>query len=129
MGFLQKLFGGSTEPKDTKELPWILLTNMEQLHDIEMRSKTKPQVIFKYSTRCGINRVVMNRFVEDYGYSEEAFDLYYLDIIGYREISNAIAHRFNVVHESPQVLVIKNGTVVAQASHGAISGLDLKAFV
>jgi bacillithiol system protein YtxJ len=71
----------------------------------------------------------MNRFVEDYGYSGEAFDLYYLDIIGYREISNAIAHRFNVVHESPQVLVIKNGTVVAQASHGAISGLDLKAFV
>ena len=129
MGFLQKLFGGSTEPKDTKTLPWISLINTDQLHDIEMRSKTKPQVIFKYSTRCGINRVVMNRFVEDYGYSGEAFDLYYLDIIGYREISNAIAHRFNVVHESPQVLVIKNGTVVAQASHGAISGLDLKAFV
>lgn len=129
MGFLQKLFGGSSEPKDIKTLPWISLIETQQLDEILERSKTRPQLIFKYSTRCSISRMMMNSFVDTYELSENELDLYYLDIITYRAVSNAVAHKFNVVHESPQVLVIKHGAVVAQASHGAIAHLDLKAFV
>lgn len=129
MGFLNRLLSGSTEPKDTKVLPWIPLTNTEQLHKIELKSKEKPQLIFKYSTRCGISRIVMNEFEKAYKFSEQEFDLYYLDLIAFRPVSNAIAQRFNVVHESPQILVIKNGVVVVHASHSAISHLDLNAFV
>jgi bacillithiol system protein YtxJ len=72
---------------------------------------------------------MMNSFVDAYELSENELDLYYLDIISYRAVSNAVAHRFNVVHESPQILVIKNGMVVAQAGHGDISNLDLKDLV
>ena len=128
MGFLKKLWSNS-EPKKTKILPWISLTDVYQLDLIPERSKTKIQIIFKYSTRCGINRMMLNRFVDAYEFSEAEADLYYLDIINYRNISNAVAHKFQVLHESPQVLVIKNGGVVANQSHGNINHLDLKAFI
>ena len=129
MSLLNKIFGGSTEPKKEKVLPWISLTTLEQLSGIEETSKTKPQLIFKHSTRCGISRMVMNQFIEAYGLSESNADLYYLDLLNYREISNEIANRFQVYHESPQLLVLKNGVVVAHASHGAIIDIDLNRFV
>lgn len=129
MGILNRLLGGSTEPKDIKVLPWIPLTEIEQLEEIEEQSKTKAQLIFKYSTRCGISRIVMNDFEKTYESLVQEFDLYYLDIISYREVSNTIADRFKVIHESPQVLVIKNGVVLAHASHSEINRLDLKVFI
>lgn len=125
MGFLKK-FLGSTEVKETKELPWILLTDIKQLDLIHKLSKNKIQIVFKYSTRCGISRIMLNRFVDLYDLAEETADLYYLDIIKYRNISDAIAHRFHVYHESPQVLVIKNEKVIAHVSHSAISNIDFK---
>jgi bacillithiol system protein YtxJ len=128
MGFLKKLWSTS-EPKETKILPWISLTDIYQLDLIPERSKTKIQIIFKYSTRCGINRMMLNRFVDAYDFSETEADLYYLDIINYRNISNVISHKFQVLHESPQVLVIKNGGVVANQSHGNINHWNLKAFI
>ena len=128
MGFLKKLWSNS-EPKETKILHWISLTDVYQLDLIPERSKTKIQIIFKYSTRCGINRMMLNRFVDAYEFSEAEADLYYLDIINYIDISNAVAHKFQVLHESPQVLVIKNGGVVANQSHGNINHLNLKAFI
>ena len=128
MGFLKNLWGTS-ETKETKILPWISLTDVKQLHLIPERSNTKIQIIFKYSTRCGINRIMLNRFIDAYDFSEVEADLYYLDIINYRKISNAVAHKFQVLHESPQVLVIKNGGVVANQSHGNINHLDLKVFI
>jgi len=128
MGFLKKLWSTS-EPKETKILPWISLTDVEQLHLITERSKTKIQIIFKYSTRCGINRMMLNRFVDSYDFSEAEADLYYLEIINYRNVSNAVAHKFQVLHESPQVLVIKNGVMVTHASHSSISRLNLNSFI
>ena len=65
MGFINKIFGG-TEPKEEKVLPWIALTEVDQLDRYEEKSKTKTQVIFKHSTRCGISRMVMNQFVDAY---------------------------------------------------------------
>jgi bacillithiol system protein YtxJ len=129
MGFLKTLFGGTSEPKEAKVLPWIALTRVEQLKDIKQASLSKTQVIFKYSSRCGVSRMVLNQFVTNYKLSDDALDLYFLDLINYREVSNETAYAFQVVHESPQVLVIKNGVVVAHASHGAINSLDLSKFV
>ena len=125
MGFLKKLLS-STEVKKTKELPWISLTDIKQLELICEQSKNKIQIIFKYSTRCGISRIMLNRFVDLYDLAEGAADLYYLDIISYRNVSNAIAHKFQINHESPQVLVMKSEKVIAHASHSVISKIDLK---
>ncbi len=124
-----KLFGGSKEPKEEKTLPWIPLNDMQQLNNITEISKTKTQIVFKHSTRCGISRMVMNQFVEAYNLTEQDLDLYYLDLLSYRDISNEIGYNFQVQHESPQLLVIKNGVVVAYESHGAINDMDLSRFV
>ncbi|MEO1030649.1 MAG: bacillithiol system redox-active protein YtxJ [Bacteroidota bacterium] len=123
----KKLFGAKA-PKEEKVLPWIALNSVEQLSAIEEKSKTKPQLIFKHSTRCGISRMVINQFIELYDMDANA-DLYYLDLLSYREVSNETGYKFQVLHQSPQLLVIKNGVVVAQASHGAINDLDLSRFV
>lgn len=129
MGLLNKLFGRANEEKEEKILPWIPLSVLSQLDDIEQKSRTKTQVIFKHSTRCGISRMVMNQFVDAYNFTEKDIDLYYLDLLNYREISNEIATKFQVMHESPQLLVIKNEVVVTQDSHGTINDIDLNRFV
>ena len=129
MGLINRLFGTSTDALETNKFPWISLTNLEQLEDIEVRSNNKVQLIFKYSTRCGINRIVMKGFEKAYESSIQDHDFYFLDILSFRSVSNTIATKFEVVHESPQVLVIKKGVVVAHASHSEINRLDLKVFI
>lgn len=129
MGLFNKLFNSSSETEGKKELPWKALTTMAQLESIKEKSATKPQVIFKHSTSCGISRMVKKQFERDFDFSTNTFDLYYLDLIGYRDVSNEIAQQFQVIHESPQLLVIKNGAVIEHHSHGAINDLDLTKFV
>jgi len=128
MGFINKLFGGNSEPKEEKLLPWIGLTTVTQLQAISDKSKTKTQVIFKHSTRCGISKMVMNQFVDHYDV-DVSIDLYYLDLLNFREVSNEVGYKFQVLHQSPQLIVIKNGIAVAHASHGAINEIDLSKFV
>lgn len=129
MGLFNKLFGSSPEEKEISVLPWIPLTELGQLQDIESKSVTKTQIIFKHSTRCGISRMVIKQFETDYNVTENDLDLYYLDLLNYREISNNIANTLQVMHESPQLLVIKKGVVVAHDSHGGINSLDLSTFI
>lgn len=123
MGLFKNLFGTS-EPKEEKVLPWQALTEVSQLDDIVERSELKAQIIFKHSTRCGISSMVMKQFVNMFDL-EANLDLYYLDLLSHRDISNEIGYKFQVMHESPQLLVIKNGVTVAHASHGAINEIDL----
>ena len=129
MGLFNKLFSGSSEKKEEKILPWIALNDIKQLDEILVKSKTKTQVIFKHSTRCGISSMVMNQFVSNYNFNEQQLDLYYLDLLNYRDVSNEVGYKFQVMHESPQLLVLKNGVVVAHASHGSINDIDLNRFV
>ena len=128
MGFFKNLFK-ATEAKEKKILPWISLIELKQLNHIQEKSKTKVQVIFKHSTRCGVSSMVMNQFVDAYELTENDLDLYYLDLISYRSVSNEVGYTFQVMHESPQLLVIKNGVVVAHGSHGAINSIELSKFL
>jgi len=100
-------------------MAWISLTSEAQLEEIVSKSAQKPQVIFKHSTRCSISGVAQQR-LQKAKFPEE-IDFYYLDLLAYRSISNLIAERFHVHHESPQVLVIKDGKCVYDESHLAIS--------
>ncbi|MCX7547704.1 bacillithiol system redox-active protein YtxJ [Xanthomarina sp. F1114] len=129
MGIFNKIFGTSSEEKEEKVLPWIALTDVEQLDSIEEKSKTKTQAIFKHSTRCGISRMVLKQFVSSYNLSETDLDLYFLDLLNYRDVSKETGYKFQVMHESPQLLIIKNGVVVAHGSHGAINRIDMEQFV
>ena len=131
MGLFNGLFGKNygESKKEEKTIPWISLTSLDQLNEIEENSKTKTQVIFKHSTTCGISRMTMNMFKSGYDFSADEIDLYYLDLLAYREVSNETGYKFQVLHQSPQLLVIRNTTVVAHTSHGAIAELDLKKYV
>jgi bacillithiol system protein YtxJ len=127
MGLINKLFGGSDEKKEEKVLPWINLENQKTLDVIAENSKNKTQIIFKHSTRCGISKMVLNQFVAQYNLELNA-DLYYLDLLNYREVSNEAGYKFQVIHQSPQLIVVKNGVAVAHASHGAINDLNLETY-
>lgn len=128
MGLFNKFFNASSEPKEEKVLPWQALTNVNQLVEIEKRSLAKTQLIFKHSTRCGISSMVINQFVSMYDLDTNA-DLYYLDLLNYRDVSNEVGYKFQVLHQSPQLLIIRNGVAVAHASHGTINELELKKYV
>ena len=129
MGLFNNLFSRSNTSSEEKQLPWQNLNSVEQLDQIAEKSKTRTQVIFKHSTRCGISRMVLNQFISKYNYNENELDLYYVDILSYRVVSDEVGYKFQVFHQSPQLLVIKNGVVVAHESHGAINSIDLGRFI
>jgi bacillithiol system protein YtxJ len=106
-----------------KEMNWILLNDEQQLADIKEKSKNRPQVIFKHSTRCSISSMAKTRL--DKASSPTDVDFYFLDLIQYRKISNQIADMFSVPHQSPQVLVIKDGKSVYDESHSGIRMDDI----
>ena len=128
MGMLGSFFGNKKIDKSGKEsfLKWIPLTTIEQLETIKNQAKNEPVAIFKHSTRCGISSMVIKRFENSFDEDLKDLKVYYLDLLNYRDISNEIASQFDVVHQSPQLLVIKKGEVVTHASHYDISKVDLK---
>jgi bacillithiol system protein YtxJ len=114
MNFLKNLLSNTTNKESV--LDWIQLIDATQLDKIVKNSNTNTTVIFKHSTRCGISRSVLRKFEKQLDTSIN-IELYFLDLLKYRELSNEIAHRFNVIHQSPQLLIIKDGKVVEHDSH------------
>jgi len=102
---------------------WIELDSKEQLGLIKERSKEKPQVIFKHSTRCSVSGIAKNRLERSESVPDAVF--YYLDLIRHRNVSDAVAETFSVYHESPQVLVIRNGECIYDESHSGINMDDI----
>ena len=98
---------------------WIHLTDEEQLKQIVTKSQNNPQVIFKHSTRCSISAVALQRMQKMPQPAD--IDFYFLDLIANRSLSNKIAAEFKVPHESPQVLLIKDGQCIYEESHMGIS--------
>lgn len=102
---------------------WINLTNMSELDKIKEDSFQYPQFIFKHSTRCSISKMVLSRFESTN--DSASLSVYLLDLLNYRDLSNQIADDFNVKHESPQLLVIKDGECYKHSSHTSIHQLNL----
>ncbi len=121
-----KKWFSSSNPNETekKEVPWIPLTEMSQLEEIEQASYGMPIGVFKHSSRCGISSAVLSRFQRGFP-SDFSGSLYFLDLITYRSLSDEIAHRFGVWHESPQLLLIRDGKAVHHASHSEIDAMQL----
>lgn len=125
MSLFNSLFGNSDEKKETgSKINWIPLQYLGQLDEMVAISDQKPALIFKHSTRCSISRFALKQFENEYAL-EDKVDAYFLDLLEYRDISNEIASRFGVYHQSPQLLLIKNGQSVYDASHDAIDAGDL----
>lgn len=132
MGLFDKIFNSENKEnnEEKKSTPWVDLNAMEQLDEIERISEDKTVAILKHSTRCGVSKMVLRMFESDYDLDEsEPVQLYFLDLISYRDISNEIADRFKVRHESPQLIVLQNKEVVHHSSHQGISANKLKELV
>ncbi|WP_211356781.1 bacillithiol system redox-active protein YtxJ [Phaeodactylibacter luteus] len=105
---------------------WIPLDSREKLAAIKRHSEDTPCVIFKHSTRCSISALAKNRLDKGWKLPESDVLPYFLDLIAYRDLSNAIALEYGVRHESPQVLVIREGRCVYEASHMGISAEQIE---
>ncbi|MBU3012415.1 bacillithiol system redox-active protein YtxJ [Polaribacter vadi] len=133
MGIFNNLFSGKEgkEPKKEKItfLNWLPLTSLDQLEDIKKQSETESILIFKHSTRCGISSMVIKQFEKLFTEEHKNLKVYYLDLLNYRNISDEVGYQFQVMHQSPQLLVIKNGVSVHNASHYDITLIDLSRFI
>lgn len=99
-----------------------ILNENEQLNEIDLKSNSKIQAIYKHSTRCSISNMtnkILNRELKDI--NENIIDVYYLDLILFRDLSNNVSTRYTIEHESPQILIIKGGKCIYCASHSDVS--------
>lgn len=130
MGIFDKMFGGEKESKNESKINWIPLIEVTQLEEAMQQSEQHLVGILKHSTRCGISKMVLRQFENSYDLPKEApVDLYFLDLLSYRDISNEIAKRFNVRHESPQLILLQQKKVVHHSSHQDIDVENLKEFL
>jgi bacillithiol system protein YtxJ len=98
---------------------WNILNDYNQVENLVEASHLKPQVIFKHSTRCSISVMAKSRL--ERSEFPEQIQFHYLDLLQFRDISNKIAEQFDVHHQSPQILLIKNGECIFEETHSAIS--------
>jgi bacillithiol system protein YtxJ len=133
MGIFNNMFGAKGE-KDSKPekkayLNWIPLISIAQLKEIKEQSKTESVFVFKHSTRCGISSMVIKRFENLFTEEHQHLKVYYLDLLNYRNISDEIGVSFKVMHQSPQLIVLKNEISVFDASHYDITTMNLTRFI
>lgn len=103
---------------------WISITSIDQLDQLTAESKTKPILIFKHSRSCSISKATLDRLERNWNL--DGVKTYFLDLLTYRDVSNAIAKIFEVQHESPQVLIVDNGKSIYDRSHFDITFQDIK---
>lgn len=124
----KKLFGGSKSSSEKKEvkknvIDWIPLMSIEEVKAIKESSKEGYVGVFKHSTRCSISSTVLQRFERSFP-KDLPITMYYLDLIRLRDVSASVGEVFNVIHQSPQFLIIKDGKAVAHDSHQGILDMD-----
>lgn len=121
------LFGLKNREEKVPNIKWFPLKDEETLTRlIRKESFDKPIVFFKHSTRCSISAMALHRIESKWEISEEDALPVYLDLIAYRHLSNLIAADLSVIHESPQVLIVKDGKCVYSVTHNDIDPRDIK---
>ena len=129
MSILKKIFGSNEISRQPKKLiPWNRLTSVNQLIEIEKESFYQPIAIFKHSTRCGTSSMALRQFESQFETDNMSVKLYFLDLLSFKDISNEIAIRFQVFHESPQLIVLKDGNTIHHSSHHQIDAGLLEQF-
>ena len=103
------------------------MSEESQIQEIVDASHENPQLIFKHSTRCSISSMAKSRLEREWNL--ENVQPWYLDLIAYRNVSNAIASQLGVDHESPQAILLKDGVVVYDSSHNSISVSEISKHV
>ncbi len=127
MSLFKNIFGSSEEENQSSKIEWRQLTDLGQLNEIIDLSNEKAVLIFKHSTRCSISRFALKQFENEFDLKEKITP-YFLDLLNHRDVSNEVANRFDVFHQSPQILLIKNGKAIFSTSHDDIDAKFLERF-
>ncbi len=109
---------------NSASIDWQPMEWEEQIDRIMEASNQIPQLIFKHSTRCSISTMALQRLQNEW-HPDTEIDAWFLDLLAYRNVSNAIADRLGVWHQSPQAILIKEGRVVYHDSHHSIHFSDI----
>lgn len=110
-------------------MTWNILSDSIQIQEIIDASKHKPQLFFKHSTRCSISTMALSRFEKSGILSNEHLDCWYLDLLAHRQISAKIEKLTQVLHQSPQAILLNSGQVMYSASHGMIDSAEIQNLV
>jgi bacillithiol system protein YtxJ len=110
-------------------MAWIQLTSHEQLRDAIDISEKKPQVFFKHSTRCIISKMALQEFERTGVINSSNTDFYLLDLLNFRSISNEISVKLNVLHQSPQAIMLYKNEIVYSQTHERIDGNEVKSLI
>jgi bacillithiol system protein YtxJ len=108
------------------------LETAEQLEQILKLSKNKDLkgvAIFKHSTRCSISSAAWSKLQRQWLWDDSNLPIYYLDLLQYRSISNKIAEDFSIEHQSPQILIIKDGICIYTSTHNGILAAEIQSEV
>lgn len=114
---------------DSKKLPWTNVQSMEQLSEIVKTTFDKPVLLFKHSTRCGISAMALNSFESNWTSENELCNLYFVDLLNHRDVSNEISVLTGIIHQSPQVIVLKGSEIVYDASHSSIDARRIESIL
>lgn len=101
---------------------WNKLTEEGQIDAIKQLSEETPVLIYKHSTRCSLSSMSLNRLQRNWKDEDnQQVAPYFLDLIANRQLSDQVSIDFGIPHESPQVILVKNGKAVYDNSHYGIS--------
>ena len=117
------------EIKNVTALSWKSLQSEAQLEDIKAQSNVRLQIIYKHSSSCGISSMVLRQLEKSLIEFNSRADFHFLDLLSFRDVSNEVASRFQVLHQSPQLILLKNKTVVAHDSHYDLLQLSIEKYI
>jgi bacillithiol system protein YtxJ len=95
------------------------LTSLADL-DTVLGPASGPVALYKHSTQCGNSEAALEEVQAFEDKNPTGATIYYLDLLAHRDVSNAIAQRLGIRHESPQFIVLEDGKPVTVLNHRAI---------
>lgn len=117
-----KMLKGNKDPQSQK---WNAISEIEKLNSLLSKSEKLPQVIYKHSTRCSVSYLAKEELERHMNTLTEHADMHMINVVEERELSNVVAEKLNIRHESPQVLVLKNRQVIWSGSHWNVKGREV----
>ncbi len=120
------LFGFSGS---NSKLPWVNIESVEHLNDVLNHESERPKLFFKHSTRCSISSMALSSFEGNWTTDNELCELYFIDLLRYRDVSNAIADITGIIHQSPQAIVVRGEKVLYEATHSSIDARQIESLL
>ncbi len=101
-------------------------SQIQQILELSNSEQLKGVAIFKHSTRCSISHAAWSKLQRQWLWDDAQLPIYYLDLLQFRSISNQISQDFSIEHQSPQLMIIKNGQCIYNTSHNGILAAEIK---